>query len=95
MLETGEEFALKPILMCIMDNFDKFVKDSYGNYVIQYILERSSKYSKEKTDATICIITKMDDYCLEKYASNVVEKCLKNANPTDLELLIKAMCSNS
>ena len=95
LIETGNEETLRSIVMCLIDSFELFVKDPYGNYVIQYIMEKSGKYMKERYEIIKRIIAKLDEYCLEKYASNVVEKCLKNASMTDLECIIKSMSTTA
>jgi len=44
LLEVAEESKTLPIINCLLDNFDMFVRDQYGNYVIQYIIEKRGKY---------------------------------------------------
>lgn len=50
-------------------------QDAFGNYVVQYVLELG------RPEASACVIQKLRgnlaELSLQKFSSNVVEKCLK------------------
>jgi len=55
------------------------VQDPFGNYVVQHVLDKHPK-----AESSQCIISKLighlAELCVQKFSSNVIEKCLKVAN---------------
>jgi len=56
------------------------VQDPFGNYVVQHILD---KYPTEDQSHKLIrnLLGSITDLCTQKFSSNVVEKCLKVADP--------------
>jgi len=56
------------------------VQDHFGNYVVQHILD---KYPTEDQSHKLIrnLLGNITDLCTQKFSSNVVEKCLKVADP--------------
>lgn len=64
------------IVDCVVQNSLQFLNDSYGNYVIQYILELNG-FREEKEQIGKKVSTNIRDLCNYKFSSNVIEKCIK------------------
>jgi len=56
------------------------VQDPFGNYVVQHVLD---KYPTEEQSHKLIrnLLGNITDLCTQKFSSNVVEKCLKVADP--------------
>lgn len=61
------------------------MQDQYGNYVIQYVLEKGSPNDKSAIIAGI--YGQVLHLSKHKFASNVVEKCITNANEHEIHLI--------
>ncbi|KAJ5079563.1 hypothetical protein M0811_14432 [Anaeramoeba ignava] len=73
----------------VRENAILLVEDQYANYVVQHILE-----SPNFADSFIPkIIPHFVDLSVQKFSSNVVEKCLKVANNTIKQKLIEQLVS--
>uniref|UniRef100_A0A146MDK8 Pumilio domain-containing protein C6G9.14 n=1 Tax=Lygus hesperus TaxID=30085 RepID=A0A146MDK8_LYGHE len=82
----------------VLQNTLKLVQDPFGNYVVQFILDRQQEANTQKTDNgdgavyTNKIITQMlhhvADLSCNKFSSNVIEKCLKTSLPHVRKLLV-------
>ncbi|KAJ6237905.1 pumilio homology domain family member 4 [Anaeramoeba flamelloides] len=72
------------IVQTIVDNALVLIQDRYGNYVVQYILDLGFQ-SKQ-----LALVVKEHFFSLsiQKFSSNVVEKCLKLFNQEYKKLLI-------
>lgn len=55
------------------------VQDPFGNYVIQHVIQ---KYPKEVFTSSLIrqLLGHLTDLCVQKFSSNVVEKCLETAD---------------
>eukprot|EP00118_Oscarella_pearsei_P025691 m.308595 g.308595 ORF g.308595 m.308595 type:complete len:1043 (+) comp44329_c0_seq1:89-3217(+) len=76
----------KPILDELHESVDKLVIDQYGNYVVQHVLEHGQP--EDKSNIIIRIKGKVFYLSQHKFASNVVEKCVVNANRPERAILI-------
>ncbi|KAK9123935.1 hypothetical protein Sjap_013537 [Stephania japonica] len=67
----------------------KLAKDQYGNYVVQHVLEHGKPYERSS------IIKKLAGQIVEmsqqKFASNVVEKCLTFGGASERQILVNEM----
>ncbi|KAL4561017.1 hypothetical protein LXL04_033177 [Taraxacum kok-saghyz] len=67
-------------------------QDPYGNYVVQYVFEVQLPW------ATSAILDQLEgnygDLSMQKYSSNVVEKCLKNAREERRICIINELMNN-
>ena len=80
---VGDEKQRLNIYNLIIKDFDKIIKDQFGNYLVQYILINNSK-NIEKYKEILPLIRKMEeniiDLCKFKFSANVFEKCFEDAN---------------
>ncbi|KAG5489886.1 hypothetical protein JKF63_00003 [Porcisia hertigi] len=92
------------VINTVLNNSLKLVQDPFGNYVVQFILDKqqdinNSKKDDETDDAmstapnyTNQIIRQMLHHVAElscnKFSSNVIEKCLKTSSPDVRQLLV-------
>lgn len=53
----------------------QLMQDPYGNYVVQYVLERCS--SEDVRPVTSCPLGRIAGLSTQKFSSNVIEKCLE------------------
>ncbi|KAL3642827.1 hypothetical protein CASFOL_013642 [Castilleja foliolosa] len=71
----------------ILDSVCMLAQDQYGNYVTQHVLERCKPHERSR------IIEKLAGSIVQlsqhKFASNVIEKCIKYSDSTSREMLIK------
>lgn len=58
------------------------MQDQYGNYVIQYVLEKGSP--NDKSAIIVGIYGQVLHLSKHKFASNVVEKCITNAHEHEI-----------
>ena len=79
----------KRIMDIISKHTPKLIQDPYGNYVLQESLDNwSETYSQSSENSTNCffsiifqsIIGKIGKLAIQKFSSNVIEKCLEKAN---------------
>ncbi|KAM0946672.1 putative armadillo-like helical, nucleic acid binding NABP, pumilio domain-containing protein [Dioscorea sansibarensis] len=76
---------------CIMDEILQsaclLAQDQYGNYVTQHVLERGKPHERSQI---ICKLAgKIVQMSQNKFASNVIEKCLEHGDTTAKEILIE------
>ncbi|KJA15830.1 hypothetical protein HYPSUDRAFT_1067035 [Hypholoma sublateritium FD-334 SS-4] len=76
----------RPLLDAINRYTEDLMKDQYGNYVIQFILEQGQDCDKAVIFADIC--GSLIRLAQHKYASNVCEKALMCADSERREILI-------
>ena len=64
----------------------ELAQDQYGNYVVQHVVEFGKPAHKE---AIIKALKgRIGDLSRQKFASNVIEKCLKHVGPKEVEVLL-------
>lgn len=61
--------------MAIAKQTQRFVRDPFANYVIQYVLGLKMKYISKEVGAQL--LGSLLELSLEKFSSNVIEKCLE------------------
>ena len=64
------------------------VRDQYGNYVIQFVLNLDG-FSAEKNKIGFCIKDDLLELSKQKFSSNVIEKCIE----IDLDCIISSLVS--
>ena len=91
-LSEGNEIQRKKIIELILYNLDQIMKDSFGNFIIQFIF---FKLDKNKYNEIIPIIERIEvnivDYCKNKFSSSVIEKCFEKNEIRIGERLIKCL----
>ena len=75
----------------VLEHLVVLVQDAFGNYVVQYILD----LGLEDVNLRIAQVftTRLLELSRQKFSSNVVEKCLQQAQPIARDLLLREMCS--
>lgn len=82
LFEVCDEEETAKISESIIKNIDVLINDKYGNYVIQHLIQ--SKNSCR--DVIFAYIIKNSfELSKFKFSSNVIEKCINNATPEQLE----------
>ncbi|CAJ1037532.1 putative Pumilio-family RNA binding repeat [Leishmania utingensis] len=91
------------IINTVLNNSLKLVQDPFGNYVVQFILDKQQDINGSQEDGdddtlptapnyTNQIIRQMLHHVAElscnKFSSNVIEKCLKTSSPDVRQLLV-------
>nr|CCC93602.1 putative pumillo RNA binding protein PUF1 [Trypanosoma congolense IL3000] len=99
-LQWAPEPYFSAVMNTIVTNTLKLVHDPFGNYVIQFILDHEREFAQrdpaaagnESPGYTNQIIRQMlhnvAALSCNKFCSNVIEKCLKNATPEVRQLLV-------
>lgn len=70
---------LTPLVVQVLSIAESLAKDQYGNYVIQNILQKGS--SQDVQDLLTSFKGHFYEFSVHKFASNVIEKCIRNATP--------------
>lgn len=67
------------------------MQDAYGNYVVQYVLDVCS----DEEAAAVCesVIGKVGLLAIQKFSSNVMEKCLERSSDWVQELYLRELSS--
>lgn len=86
-LENCSDRQTRPILDAIFADIHSLIKDQFGNYVIQHILEQG-KDPEDKNKIVKSIKGKVIELSNHKFASNVVEKCLEYGSEKDRKEII-------
>jgi len=60
---------------CVSKNFLNLIQDPYGNYAAQLLVKHHADKFHENINAQIA--GKVPQLCVQKYSSNVIEKCLE------------------
>jgi len=56
------------------------IQDPFGNYVVQHILQKGHALDVQSTKLMLKMLGNLNELCIQKFSSNVVEKCLKVAD---------------
>ena len=91
---TRSEAVMPDIIKLIRDNFMNFAVDKYGNYLIQYILDKFANFSEGK-EIKILIFNNFNVMCKSKYSSFICESYVKTLNNDEKIQLIKTLDINS
>eukprot|EP01132_Coremiostelium_polycephalum_P001362 gene1362-1719_t len=70
----------------ITDHSLDLVQDQFGNYVVQHLLSNNKSYSSKLIKSLLGNIAELS---VQKFSSNVIEKCLQVADPETYESIIK------
>lgn len=91
-LEHVPHEAKQEVLMKLDNGLSNLVDLQYGNYVAQAILQHGGVYRDKIIDTVISDIGK---YSRQKFASNVVEKCMMFGSPEQQTRLMYAFVESS
>ncbi|KAI8340614.1 armadillo-type protein [Chlamydoabsidia padenii] len=86
----AQKTQLVQVVTC---NVLPLVQDPFGNYVVQYVLDLGEvQYS----DALVrCLIERVCDLSVQKFSSNVIEKCIRVSEPEIRRALIAELITQS
>jgi hypothetical protein len=88
-LSEGNDEQKKRILEITLNNLDNVIKDSYANFLIQYII---IKYEKKDFNEILPFLNKIEeniiDYCKFKFSASVIEKCFERGEQQVKEHII-------
>lgn len=77
----------------VIEHAVKLMQDPFGNYVVQYVLEKSRNNEAKRIIAQLQ--GRLEELSMQKFSSNVVEKCLQNASAAnELAPLIEELCDS-
>ena len=86
--------SLEPLVGKIIDNAVELATNQYGNYVIQYIL--SEKSHKNVSRMINLFKGHFYDFSVHKFASNVMEKCIRGSTKEERELIFdEILCDHT
>ena len=89
-LSEANENQRKKLLEYILKNLDFIINNSYGNFLIEFIL---LKFEKKNFNEILPIILKIEEniikYCTNQYSSSVIEKCFEKGKQEISEHIIK------
>jgi len=89
-LDHAPEGWRGPIIESVVTNARKLVLDPFGNYVVQYVLElRRPELTRGIGQA---LQGSFADLSLQKFSSNVIEKCLKAGDPMVVAMVMREIC---
>ena len=71
------------------------MQDPYGNYVVQYVLQRTTPVEAEQLVSQVLQSHMVFPLSKQKFSSNVMEKCLQLAPPRMRSALIDTLASDS
>ncbi|MCL7030840.1 hypothetical protein MKW94_010798 [Papaver nudicaule] len=90
----NSDFEQKRHLICqVNSNALILSQDPFGNYVVQFILELEVPWAT--SEALSQLDGKYGNLSMQKYSSNVVEKCLKHSGEEHRPRIIKELISDS
>ncbi|XP_058099325.1 pumilio homolog 2-like isoform X2 [Magnolia sinica] len=84
-----QRIMMDEILQCVC----MLAQDQYGNYVIQHVLERGK--SHERSSIIKKLAGQIVQMSQQKFASNVVEKCLTFGGPMERQILVNEMLGST
>lgn len=77
-LDSPPSEARSHLVRCIVDKALELMQDAYGNYVVQYVLDVCS----DDDVHSVCesVVGKVNLLAIQKFSSNVMEKCLERCS---------------
>ncbi|KAM0686094.1 hypothetical protein COBT_002687 [Conglomerata obtusa] len=77
LFENCKDEDIKDIVIDLSKNIPILIEDQYGNYVLQHIIQNKKNLRNYLIDEIMKIKDeKIMEYCMHKFASNVIEKCV-------------------
>ena len=84
---TGQQ--QEDLVHCITQNAYTLVQDPFGNYVVQYILDLNDAKFTRPLCLQFC--GKVQTLSRQKFSSNVIEKCIRCADPDTRRTLVREL----
>lgn len=88
-IDHANPVQLAAIMESVAKNCLPLVQDQFGNYVVQHILDNKSSFAPIISKSMLGHIPML---CVQKFSSNVIEKCLQvsvNKNPELYDAIMK------
>ncbi|KYR02390.1 hypothetical protein DLAC_01229 [Tieghemostelium lacteum] len=85
-IDHSNAVQLERLVDRITESSMLLVQDQYGNYVVQHLLSNNKSYATKLIKSLLGHIAELS---VQKYSSNVIEKCLQVANHDTYESIIK------
>lgn len=82
-IDRAEGPMRQKILDCIIETCVELVQDPYGNYVVQHIILGKNNHPSPVGKVIDAMQGKVFEFSLQKFSSNVLEKCLVNSTDKD------------
>jgi hypothetical protein len=88
-LDSHPSPARAHLVRRIVEKSLELMQDAYGNYVVQYVLDVCS----DEDVAAVCesVVGKVNLLAIQKFSSNVMEKCLERCSDQVKELYLREM----
>ena len=77
----------------LVEEFEELAFNRHGNFVLQYVLQHGSE--EQRAAACTYVRTNVVRYSMHKFASHLVEQCLKNAPSQEKHMLIENILRES
>lgn len=89
-LDSPPSHARSHLVSRIVENSLELMQDAYGNYVVQYVLDVCS----DDDVHAVCesVVGKVNLLAIQKFSSNVMEKCLERCTDRVRKLYVKELC---
>ena len=91
---TRSEAIVQQIINLVRNNFMNYAVDKYGNYLIQYLLEKWCNFPEGKEIKNL-IFNNFNVMCKSKYSSFICDNYVKMINNEEKMQLIKTLDLNS
>ncbi|EGC34611.1 hypothetical protein DICPUDRAFT_98148 [Dictyostelium purpureum] len=85
-IDNANPQQLEQLVDRITQHSLKLVQDQFGNYVVQHLLSKNKSYSSKLIKSLLGNIAELS---VQKFSSNVIEKCLQVADTETYESIIK------
>ncbi|GMH47162.1 hypothetical protein TrRE_jg3733, partial [Triparma retinervis] len=86
-LDSPKSTARSNLVAKIVEKALELMQDAYGNYVVQYVLDVCS--DEEAHAVCQSVAGRVSMLAIQKFSSNVMEKCLEKANDKTQELYLR------
>lgn len=88
-LDSPRTEARSNLVDRIVNKSLELMQDAYGNYVVQYVLDVCADDHVQAVCASV--VGKVNLLAIQKFSSNVMEKCLERCNDRTKELYVQEM----
>ena len=93
LIEQCDPEQLEVVYSNVLADCALLMKNAYGNYVIQHVLEHGKQEHRDRVME--CVEGNLLPLSQHKFASNVVEKFLRVARADQTSLLVAELCRNT
>ncbi|EFA76328.1 hypothetical protein PPL_10093 [Heterostelium album PN500] len=87
-IDCANKVQLEKLIDSITNHALQLVQDQFGNYVVQHLLTNNKAYATKLIKSVIGNIAELS---VQKFSSNVIEKCLQVANTETYESIVKEL----